>query len=171
MKRLFYIGIFYLLLCMTLPLQAKIGNKLTENEKQYGKDISTRQFSDDKKNFSGKVIYQFPLHGWQVESIYRDGKSFSETIRPKGSKVNKKLLTEKEASSIASISYPREDRGLYRKQVKNAHFISHFYDNGVVSLEMKLDSSRKKHTGVIGVRCIKYSDGETFSKIKVGAYH
>lgn len=153
------------------PVNAKIGNKLADNQKQYGKELSSKSFSDDKKNYAGRAIYQFPLYGWQVETLYKDNLSFSETVRPKGSKVSKNLLTEYEAASIAALAYPRVERGPYRKQVKNAHFISHFYEFGVVSLEMKLDSSRKKHVGVIGVRCIKYSDDETFNKIMIGAYH
>jgi len=166
----FYILITAILL-FQLPVSAKIGNKPADNQKQYGKEISSKNYCEDKKNYAGKAIYQFPLYGWQIETIYKDGKSFSETVRPKGSKVSKRLLTEYEAASIAAIAYPREERGPYRKQVKNAHFISHFYEFGVVSLEMQLDKSRKKQTGVTGVRCIKYSDNETFSKIMIGAYH
>lgn len=150
---------------------AKIGKTLSENSKLYGNEISSTDYCEDKKIYTGKKIYQFPSFGWQLESIYKNGKSFSETIRPKGSKVSKKIITEQEASSIAAAVYPREERGMYRKQVKNAHFISHFYEKGVVSIEMQLDSKRKQHIGVIGVRCILYSDGASFNNIKVGAYH
>lgn len=150
---------------------AKIGKTLSENSKLYGNEISSVDYCEDKKNYTGKKTYQFPSFGWQLESIYKNGKSFSETIRPKGNKVSKKLITEQEASSIAAAVYPREERGMYRKQVKNAHFISHFYEHGVVSIEMQLDNRRKQHVGVIGVRCIVYSDGASFNNIKVGAYH
>ena len=169
MKRITILLLVFLL--VQIPANGKIGNTLSENSKLYGNELSSRDFSDDKKNFSGKKVYQFPYFGWQIESIYKNGKSFSETIRPKGGKVARKTITEQEASTIAASVYPREQRGMYRKQVKNAHFISHFYENGVVSLEMLLDKSRKNHVGVIGVRCILYSDGANFNSIMVGAYH
>jgi hypothetical protein len=167
----YFILLITTILLFQFPVSAKIGNKLADNQKQYGKEMSSKNYCDDKKNYAGKAVHQFPLYGWQVETIYKDGMSFSETVRPKGSKVTKKIITEYEAASIAAVAYPREERGPYRKQVKNAHFISHFYEFGVVSLEMLLEKSKKKHVGVIGVRCIKYSDNETFSKIMIGAYH
>ena len=102
-----YILIISILL-FQFPVSAKIGNKPTDTPKQYGKEISSHNSCEDKKNYAGKAIYPFPLYGWQVETIYKDGKSFSETARPKGSKVSKRLLTEYEAASIAAITYPRE---------------------------------------------------------------
>ncbi len=147
-----------------------LGNKVSENQKQYGKELISKQFSDNEKNFSGKKIYQFPLQGWQLEAIYRDGKSFSETARPRGNKVKKPMITEREANVIADIMYPRKERGKYRKQINNANFVSHFFEDGVVSYEMKLDGRRKNHIGVIGVRAILYSNGDKFKSIKVNAY-
>ncbi|MBI3591566.1 MAG: hypothetical protein HY094_09360 [Candidatus Melainabacteria bacterium] len=151
--------------------QAKLGNKVHENEKQFGKELITKQFSETEKNFTGKKIYQFPLHGWQVEAIYRDGRSFSETARPKGNKVKNQMLTEREANVIADMLYPRKDRGSYKKQIDNANFVSHFFEYGVVSYEMELDKRRKKHVGVVGVRTVLYSDGDKFKNIMVNAYH
>ena len=158
------------LLLFGSPVYARLGNKVNENQKQYNKELVSKQFSEDEKNFSGKKIYQFPLQGWQVETIYRDGKSFSETARPRGNKVKKQMITEKEANVIADMLYPRKERGKYRKQINNANFVSHFFEDGVVSYEMQLDGKRKNHVGVIGVRTILYSDGKTFKSIKVNAY-
>ena len=168
--KLAYLLILALFL-LVIPVNAKIGKNLSENSKLYGGEISSVDYCEDKKNYTGKKTYQFPSFGWQLESIYKNGKSFSDTVRPKGSKVSKKIITELEASSIAATVYPREERGMYRKQVKNAHFISHFYENGVVSIEMQLDEKRKQHIGVIGIRCIVYSDGASFNNIMAGAYH
>ena len=151
--------------------QAKLGNKISENQRQYGRESSSKQFSESGRNFSGKKMYNLPLNGWQIESIYRDGKSFSETARPKGNKVKKYIISEREANIIADKLYPRKERGKYRKQINNAHFISHFFEEGVVSYEMQLDGRKKNHIGVIGVRTILYSDRKTFKSIKVNAYH
>jgi len=150
---------------------AKLDNKVTENKKQFGVELFTKQYSEEERNFSGKKTYEFPLFGWQVEVIYKDGRSFSETSRPKGTKVKKYTISEREANVIADILYPKKERGAYRKQVKNANFISHFFEHGVVSYEMQLDKKRKYHVGVVGVRAVLYSDKLTFKDIKVNAYH
>ena len=160
----------YILIAISLPSQAALNNDLNQNKKQFGGELSSHQYSDDKKSFIGKKTYQLSLFGWQVEAIYKDGKSFSETARPKGNKVKKNMITEQEANVIADMLYPKKNRGSYRKQIKNAHFLSHFFEYGVVSYEMQLDNRKKKHLGVIGVRTILYSNGDTFKKIKVNAY-
>ena len=80
------------------------------------------------------------------------------------------MISEREANAIADMLYPRKERGRYRKQIKNAHFLSHFFEHGVVSYEMQLDARRKHHIGVIGVRTVLYSDGNKFKSIKVNAY-
>ena len=152
-------------------VQARLENSVRENQRQYGNELISKQFSDSNKNFSGKKTYQLSLYGWQLEAIYRDGRSFSESARPRGNKVKKQMITEREANAIADMLYPRKERGRYRKQIKNAHFISHFFEDGVVSYEMQLDKRGKNHIGVIGVRTVLYSDGKTFKSIKVNAYH
>lgn len=148
---------------------SKIGNDTKADKKQYGKELSSKEFTD-KKLFSGKKSYPSPLFGWQVEALYKNDVSYSETARPKGFFVKKKIIDNKEANSLAHILYPLYERGPYRKQVKNANFISHFYEHGVVSFEMELDKRRKNHIGVIGVRTVKYNNGEIFKDIKVNAY-
>lgn len=153
------------------PAIAKLDNKVNENQKQFGYEIKSKQFSDEGKNFSGKKVYHFPLFGWMLDVIYRDGRSFSESARPKGDKVKKYLITEKEANIVADVLYPKKERGAYRKQIKNANFISHFFERGVVSYEMVLDKRRKNHIGVKGIRAILYSEGEKFKDIMVNAYH
>ncbi len=165
--------VLLVVLFILLPSQAfaKLGNKVNENKKQFGEELVSQEFSEPKDSFSGKKIYNFPLFGWQLEVIYRDGKSFSETARPKGNKIKKQILTEKEANVISDVLYPKKERGHYRKQIKNANFLSHFFDNGVVSYEMRLDKKRKHHIGVTGVRTILYSNGSKFKDIKVNAYH
>ena len=150
---------------------AELENKPNENERLYGKELSVKQFSDDKKKFTGKIVYEFPLLGWQIEALYVDGKSFSEAARPKGNKVKKTIITEKEASAIADILFPRKHRGPYKKQMTNANFVSHFFDKGVVSFEMQLDARRRNHIGIIGIRTVLYNNGQTFKTIKVNAYH
>ncbi len=158
---------------LLFPINAlsKLDNKVNDNQRQYGKELSSEQFSEKNKNFAGKKIYQLPQFGWQVEAIYRDSKSFSETARPIGNKVKKEMISEGEANAIADMLYPKKERGKYKKQIKNAHFISHFFEHGIVSYEMKLDKRGKKHLGVIGVRTILYGNGTTFKSIKVNAYH
>ena len=151
--------------------QARLENKVSENHRQFGRELISKQFSDGNRNFSGKKVYDFPLYGWQVEAIYRDGKSFSESARPKGDKLKKQMISEREANVIADMLYPRKERGKYRKQINNANFVSHFFEHGVVSYEMLLDKKRKNHVGVIGVRTVLYSDGKTFKAIKINAYH
>jgi hypothetical protein len=172
MKSCVYILILSLV-TFIFPLCAasKLGNKVSENQKLYGKELVTKQFSEDKKDFSGKKTYDFPMHGWQLEVIYRDGESYSEVVRPKGNKIKKPMIAEKEANVIADVLYPRKERGPYRKQVKNANFLSHFFDQGVVSYEMQLDIRRKTHICVIGIRTILYSNGDTFKKIMINAYY
>ncbi len=168
MRLLLYVLVsLFLFAC---PAQARLGNSVKENQRQYGSELSSKQFSESNRNFSGKKTYNFPLYGWQVEAIYRDGKSFSEAARPRGDKVKKEMTSEKEANVIADILYPRKERGRYRKQIKNAHFVSHFFEPGVISYEMQLDKRKKHHVGVIGIRTVLYSDGQTFKSIKVNAY-
>ncbi len=170
--------VFSLLLCLSASLllfqgnaQARLENSVKENQRQYGNELISKQFSENNRNFSGKKTYNLPLYGWQIEAIYRDGRSFSEAARPIGSKVKKEMISEKEANVIADMLYPRKERGRYRKQINNAHFISHFFEEGVVSYEMQLDNKKKNHLGVIGVRTVLYSDGKRFKSIKVNAYH
>ena len=166
-----YSLIFLILLFVyCCPSYGALENKISDNEKQYGKELVSKQFSEGVKSFSGKKVYQFPLYGWQVEAIYKDGKVISESTRPKGKKVIKEMLSEREGNVIADIMYPKKDRGPYRKQINNAHFISHFFESGVVSFEMKLDQRGKNHLGVIGVRTVLYSNGDRFKNIKVNAY-
>ena len=165
------IFVLCILLISQSNAQARLENKVNENQRQYGKEIISKQFSETEKNFAGKKVYQFPLYGWRVEAIYRDGRSFSETARPRGNKVKKQIITEREANAIADMLYPRKERGRYRKQINNANFVSHFFEHGVVSYEMQLDDRRKNHIGVIGVRSILYSDGKNFKSVKVNAYH
>lgn len=167
MKSLLFLLTF---LCM-VPANAMLGNSINENTKQFGKELITKDFSGNNREFVGKKAYQFSLYGWQVEVIYKDGKSFSETARPKGNKISKEMISEKEANVIADMLFPRKERGHYRKQINNANFISHFFENGVVSFEMKLDKKRKHHQGVIGVRTVLYSNGDKFKNIMVNAYH
>ena len=164
-------SLFILLALFSNPSFAKIGNKVNENEKQYGKELERKQFSEKKKDFAGKIYYNFPLHGWQIVALYKDGKVISETVRPRGNKVKKDMIAEREANVIADIIYPRKKRGLYKKQITNANFISHFFNNGVISHEMQMDKRRRKHLGVIGVRAVLYSNGAIFKNIKVNAYH
>lgn len=170
-KVFFLLSVSCFLLLFPINALAKLGNKINDNQRQYGKELSSEQFSEKNKNFAGKKIYQLPQFGWQVETIYRDSKSFSETARPIGHKVKKEMISEGEANAIADMLYPRKERGKYKKQIKNAHFISHFFEHGVVSYEMKLDKKGKKHLGVIGVRTILYGNGTTFKSIRVNAYH
>lgn len=150
---------------------SKLGNTVSENQRQYGRELETKQFSETDRNFSGKKIYQLPYFGWQLEAIYKNGKSFSETARPKGNKVKTNMIKEREANTIADFLYPKGKRGSYKKYVKNANFLSHFFEYGVVSFEMQLDKRKKNHLGVIGVRTVLYSDGNTFKSIKINAYH
>lgn len=169
---LFFLSSFLLFfLIALLPSFAVLGNSVNENERQFGREIASKQFSDGWRNFSGKKVYEFPLFGWQVEVLYKDGKSYSETARPKGNKVKKNLLAEKEANVIADTLYPKKNRGEYRKQVKNANFVSHFFEHGLVSYEMQLDKRRKSHVGITGVRTVVYSDGAAFREIMINAYH
>ena len=160
-----------LIMFLATNAYAKLGNKLSENSRQYGLELISKQFSDSNKHFSGKKVYQLPMFGWRLEVLYSDGESFSETARPKGDKVTKKILSEKEANVIADILYPKRDRGPYRKQVKNANFVSHFFEYGVISYEMQLDRRRKNHIGVTGVRTVLYSNKDKFKNIKINAYH
>lgn len=164
---------FLLLASCFLPLAsfAKLENKIKENEKQFGSELVSKQFSEDDRNFSGKKVYHFPLYGWQVEVLYINNRSASEVVRPKGDNFKKKMITESEANVIADMLYPKKDRGPYRKQVKNANFISHFFERGVISYEMELDKRRKNHIGVIGVRALLYSNGDVFKNIMINAYH
>lgn len=169
-----YLYLFTLLFVLTASFckaNARLGNKINENHKQYGKEISSVTYSETNKNFSGKKVYHFPAYGWQVEVLYRDGRSYSEVVRPKSNKLSKQILSEREANSIADILYPKNERGKYRKYVENANFLSHFFEFGIVSFEMQLDKRRKNHIGVIGVRTILYSNGNTFKNIKINAYH
>ena len=166
-----FIFLLTLILLLSSGALAKLGNRPGENERQYGDEIVSKQFSDDKRDFTGKKVYALPFFGWQLEIIYTNGRSFSETARPKGNKVKKSILTEKEANTIADFLFPRKTRGPYKKQVVNANFVSHFFENGVVSYEMQLDKKRKNHTGVIGVRTLSYNDGATFKNVMINAYH
>lgn len=150
---------------------ATLGNSVNENKRLFGNELVTKQYSDEKKDFTGKIKYQFPYFGWQLETLYIDGKVISEAVRPQGSKVIKKMITERDANVIADVLYPKKERGSYRKQVVNANFISHFFENGVISYEMQLDSRRKNHVGVIGVRAVLYSNGDKFKDIMINAYH
>ena len=171
MKKDFFKVIFIVLLFTPNQAFASLRNNISENKRKYGKEIITKAFNDEEKKFSGKKIYQFQMFGWQVESIFRDGRVFSETARPRGPKVKKLLIAEREANTIADILFPRDMRGAYKKQINNANFISHFFEHGVVSFEMELDKKRKKHVGVVGVRTVLYSNGDGFKSIKVNAYH
>lgn len=167
----FVISLVVILLLPSNAL-ASLGVRVNENGWQYGKELTTKQFSkDDGRKFSGKKIYQFPRYGWQVEALYKDGRSYSEVARPKGDKVTKNIISIAEANVIADMLYPKKERGSYRKQIDNAHFISHFFEHGVVSFEMQLDNRKKHHIGVIGVRTVLYSNGDRFKDIKVNAYH
>lgn len=150
---------------------AMVNNSIRENERQYGKSISSTQYSQSWFKYSGKEIYQHPFFGWQVEVLYKDGKSIAETARPKGKNVKKPMISEQEANVIADSLFTKRDRGDYKKQVKNANFISHFFENGVVSYEMKLDDRKRNYMGIIGVRTVLYSDGARFKDIKINAYH
>ena len=167
-----YLGIILsLLIFLQGGAFAKLGNKVYENTWQYGKELNSKQFSKSSRHFAGKKVYQLPKYGWQIETIFVNGKAISEAARPKGSKVWKKIITEREANVIADMLYPKKYRGAYKKQIKNAHFISHFFNNGVVSYEMKLDNRNKSHIGIIGVRTILYSNGDKFKDIKTNAYN
>lgn len=163
--------VFVLALINPFSAKAKIHNSVKENENQYGKEIVSKQFTDNFWKFAGKKVYNCPLFGWQIEVLFKDGKSYSETARPKGKRVKKDLITEQEANVIADMLFAKANRGPYKKQIKNAHFISHFFDNGVISYEMQLDSRGKNHIGVKGVRAVLYSNGYKFKDIKVNAYH
>jgi hypothetical protein len=171
MKKKFVKVIFITLLLYPTQAISSLRNNVNENKRKYGKEITTKAFNEEERKFSGKKIYQFPMLGWQVESIFRDGRVFSETARPKGQKVKKLLITEREANTIADVLFPRDMRGAYKKQINNANFISHFFEHGVVSFEMELDKKRKKHVGIVGVRTVLYSNGDNFKSIKVNAYH
>jgi hypothetical protein len=160
----------FLAFCLAFPSYAALGNNISENQRQFGREVISKQFSDGWRDFSGKKVYELPLFGWQVEVLYRDGKSYSETARPKGNKVKKNLLAEQEANVIADVLYPKEDRGGYRKQVKNANFVSHFFEHGLVSYEMQLDKKRRNYVGIAGVRTVLYSDGAMFREIMINAY-
>ena len=160
-----------LILLLPICTFAKLTNNIHENERQYGNEITTKQYSEDGKRFTGKIVYPFPLYGWQVETIFIDGRSISESARPKGNKAIKKIISEKEANVIADMLYPKKERGPYRKQVKNANFISHFFEKGVISYEMQLDLRRKNYIGVTGVRAILYEREQTFKDIMINAYH
>lgn len=170
MRNLFFC-FFISLILFGSNAHARLENKVNENQRQYGRELISKQFSENNKNFSGKKTYNIPLYGWQVEVLYRDGRSFSESARPQGNKVKKPMITEREANVIADMLYPRKERGRYRKQINNAHFVSHFFEEGVVSYEMQLDKRKKNHIGVIGIRTVLYSDGQKFKSIKVNAYH
>ena len=170
-KKLCFFASLFLSFLSSLSSPAKLNHSVNENKRQFGTELVTKQFSDDNKNFSGKKVYQLSLFGWQVESIYVDGRSISEAARPKGSKVKKQMVSEREANVIADMLYPKRERGSYRKQTNNANFISHFFEHGLVSYEMKLDKRRKNHIGVIGVRTVLYTDGLIFKDIMTNAYH
>ncbi len=163
--------LFILVMLCVGSVKAMLSNTVNENKKQFGNELDTKDFSGKNRDFCGKKSYPFSLYGWQVEAIYTDGKSFSETARPKGGKVTKEMISEKEANAIADILYPKKERGRYRKQIDNANFVSHFFENGVVSFEMQMDKRRKRHIGVRGVRTILYSNGDKFKDIRVNAYH
>ncbi len=169
-----YLKLTFLLLFVAFyvsPANAMLGNNVNENKRQFGKELDTKDFTGKNGDFCGKKSYPFSLYGWQVEAIYADGKSFSETVRPKGGKVTKEMISEKEANSIADMLYPKKERGRYRKQIDNANFVSHFFEYGVISFEMQMDKRRKRHIGVIGVRTVLYSNGDKFKDIMVNAYH
>ena len=170
MKFILYIFLIVIVFTFT-PVFARLGSKVNQNQKQFGNETISKQFSENGEDFSGKKVYQFPLFGWQVEAIYKDGRSISEACRPKGNKVKKKMISEQEANVIVDFLYPRKERGHYRKQVKNANFVSHFFENGLISYEMQLDGRRNKYIGVVGVRTVLYSDGAMFKDIMINAYH
>ena len=167
----FFITGFVLFFLLSSAAFATLGNSVNENKRSFGNELITKQYSDEKDDFIGKKKYQFPYFGWQLEALYIDGKVISEAARPQGNKVVKKMITEKEANVIADVLYPRKERGSYKKQVTNANFISHFFEYGVISYEMLLDSKRKNHIGVIGVRAVLYSKGDKFKDIMINAYH
>lgn len=173
MRSIFKITILLLLFSYAIPSSnAKLKNTVKENKKQYGRGHDVEEYSKERGSFTGKIKYKLPyLDGWDVEAIYTRGKAYSETARPIENKAKKTIITEKEANVIADILYPKKYRGRYRKQMKNARFISHFFENGVVSYEMKLDASGKNHIGINGVRTLLYQNGTTFNNIKVNAYH
>lgn len=161
---------FFVLLTKPVAL-ATLGNSVNENKKLFGNELISKDYSDEKKDFTGKKKYQFPYFGWQLESLFVNGKVISEAVRPQGNMVIKQLISEKDANVISDVIYPKKERGPYRKQIKNANFLSHFFEHGVISYEMRLDSKRKNHIGVIGVRAVLYSNNEKFKDIMVNAYH
>ena len=167
-----FMGMTFLIFTFSPCATAKLTNNVHENKRQYGSEVITKYFSEEEgRSFTGKKVYQLPFFGWQVEVLYTNGMSFSEAARPKGNKVNKQLITEKEANAIADFLFPKKERGAYRKQVTNANFISHFFESGVVSYEMRLDDRRKRQLGVSGVRTVLYEKGQTFKNIMINAYH
>lgn len=174
MKFKFFKRKFLLLFCCLiffahLPAKSKIRSTFDENKKNLGKLIDKEIYNDDKESFAGRVFYKLLNSDWNVEVLYKDNLSYSETARPTSSST-KKIIQQAEANIIADTLFPVAIRGPYKKMVKNAKFISHFFNNGVVSFEMQLDKRGKNHIGIIGVRTILYSDGDTFSKIKINAY-
>ena len=98
-----------------------------------------------------KIKYRVPKNDWHIEAIFANGIAFSETARPTVVS-RKKAISLVEANVIADYLFPKKDRGRYRKQVKNAHFTSHFFENGVVSFETAINPKTKQAVGYSGVR-------------------
>lgn len=158
------------LLAFPTSTSARLNKTVKENKKLYGKELKIKQYSESKRNFSGKIIYKVPNYDWRIETIYTNGVSFSESARP-DDKSKKQIIKESDANVIADKLFPKYLRGKYRKQVKNANFISHFFDNGIVSYEMQLDKRRRDHVGISGIRTLLYQNKTTYDGIKINAYH
>lgn len=143
---------------------AKLGNSVIQNQAQYGNEIGIEDFSNNPTKFTGYRSY-LPDSKWKLVAFFKNGLVRSEHLVPnKGSPT----LNRNEVRVWADKMFRSQDRGPYKRQLKQHRAEGHFFDRGMVAYEYNI--VKKKVKNFKGVKVLFYENNQRYYQINPKAH-
>jgi hypothetical protein len=152
------------LIVNTLSAQARLNASFLENKTQYGEPVMLEKLPT-ASGFTGFATYWLD-RDWKLVAFFRNDKVRSEHLMPRDTKNPK--LTRDEVRQRAFKMFWQSHRGAYQKKITFPRAEGHFFDNGLITYEYKLDGNRL--IGYQGIKVLIYENNQPYYKINPKAY-
>ena len=147
-----------------LNAEARIGNSVSQNQSEYGKEIDIENFGDNEVEASFTGYRKYSLKDWDLTSFFKSGKVRSEHLTPKKSAT----LSRSDVRNWSSKMFPQSLRGAYKRQLKRYRAEGHFFDKGLVSYEYNIVGKAVKNFK--GVKVLLYESNKRYWQINPKSY-
>ncbi len=147
-----------------LNAEARIGNSVSQNRSEYGKESEVENFGDNEVDSSFTGYRKYSLKDWDLTSFFNNGKVRSEHLTPK----KDATLSRSAVRDWSGKMFPQSLRGAYKRQLKRYRAEGHFFDKGLVAYEYNIVGTAVKDFR--GIKVLLYENNKNYWQINPKSY-